>query len=340
MYNINPNAYRSVFVLPKAIADDHLRAAGKSQLKLLLCLFSHPGEDLTVTEISRLTGVPKDEIDDDMLYWIDAGFITAEDSAKPHLNEQTAKSMPVIEATQQKPEPAAKEPDISYAKPTLSEIAKRTSESPEITALFEQLQKTLGKTLGYSIQSNVLMLIDFYGLPPEVVSILFSHAKVAGRADGISYIMSLGKRWARDGITTFELAEEEVKKLESSDRLWDEIKIRTGIKNPRPTTKQSEFLYRWTQQMGFDTDMILLAYEIMAEETGKISFSYMNTVLTRWHDANISTPDMVKAENENKTNTRKKAKRDTDAPPPSYDLDSIIQAAMDFDPTKTKRGEV
>ena len=70
MYNINPNAFRSVFVLPKAVADEHLRAAGKSQLKLLLCLFSHPGEDLTVTQLSGLTGVPKDEIDDDMLYYM------------------------------------------------------------------------------------------------------------------------------------------------------------------------------------------------------------------------------------------------------------------------------
>ena len=32
--------------------------------------------------------------------------------------------------------------------------------------------------------------------------------------------------------------------------------------------------------------------------------------------------------------------RAADQPPPSYDLDGIMQAAMDFDPTKTKRGEV
>ncbi len=340
MYNINPNAYRSVFVLPKAVADEHLRAAGKSQLKLLLCLFSHPGEDLTVTQLSGLTGVPKDEIDDDMLYWIDAGLITAEDSGKTHLNEQAAKSLPAVSAAPQEPQPDASAPEIKYTKPTISEIAQRTSASPEIAALFEQLQKTLGKTLGYSIQSNVLMLIDFYGLPPEVVSILFSHAKVAGRAGGISYIMQLGRRWADDGVNSFELAEAEVRKLENSDRLWGEIRAGTGIETPRPTLKQAEYLYNWSEIMGFGTDMILLAYELAAEKKGKIDFNYMNGVLKRWNEAGIRTPDDAKAERENRAKERKQAQNTNDAPPPSYDLDSIIQAAMDFDPTKTKRGEV
>ena len=70
--------------------------------------------------------------------------------------------------------------------------------------------KVFGKTifdLFDYLTANVLMLIDFYGLPPEVVSILFSHAKVAGRAGGISYIMQLGRRWADDGVNSFELAE-------------------------------------------------------------------------------------------------------------------------------------
>ncbi len=343
MYKINPNSYRSVFVLPKAVADEHLRLAGKSQLKLLLCLFSHAGEDLTVTELSKLTGVPKDEIDDDMLYWIDAGIVAAEDPDIPHINEQAARSLPVIapapqiqtEAPESEPQP-----DIPYTKPTISEVAKRTSESPEIAALFDQLQSILGKTLGYSIQTNVLMLVDFYGLPPEVVSILFSHAKVAGRANGISYIMQLGKKWAKDGVDSFELAEAEIKKLENADRLWSEIRAGTGIETPRPTAKQSEFLYSWSETMGFGADMIILAYELAAEKKGKIDFNYMNGVLKRWNESGIRTPDAAKAERENRANERRQSDKNGDTPPPSYDLDSIISAAMDFDPTKTKRGEV
>ena len=346
MYSIAPDSYKDVFVLPRAVANDHLRHAGKAQLKLLLCVFSHPGEDLSVDELSALTGVPRDEVADDMLYWLDAGFISTEAVVDRHVNEQSAKTAaqsaaaaPAAPAVSEAPaaEPAPARLEERYTKPSISEVAQRTAESPEIASLFVMLQNELGRTIGYDAQTNILMLIDHYGLPVEVVSMLFSYAKSVGRAGSMSYVMNLGKRWAEDGVLTFAEAEAQIRKLENADRLWGEFKARTGIDTPRPTQRQSEYLFTWNSVYGFDADMIVAAYERAAEKKGRIDFSYMNGILTKWNKSGFRTLDDVKkADSERASGSKRKQAASPDAPPPSYDLDAIMESVDNFDPTKTK----
>ena len=349
MYSINSDSYKDVFVLPKDVALSHLRPAGKAQLKLLLCVFSHPGEALSVSELSKLTGVPRDEVADDMLYWIDAGFIASDTGAEAHVNEQAAKTAaPAVPAASAEPAvpaaasavlpaPTPAKEDVRYLKPSISEVAQRTAESPEIASLFVMLQNELGRTIGYNAQTNILMLIDHYGLPADVVSMLFSYAKGVGRAGSMSYIMDMGKRWADDGVVTFDAAEAQIRKLENADRLWGEFKSRTGIDTPRPTKKQSEYLYTWTSVYGFDTDMIVEAYERAAEKKGRIDFSYMNGILTKWQKSGFRTLEDVKKSDAQRAAGAKRGRTPSpDAPPPSYDLDAIMESADNFDPTKTK----
>ena len=53
MYKINPNSYKSVFVLPTEIADKHLRMAGKAQLKVLLWLFRNSCREFDIGDNKR-----------------------------------------------------------------------------------------------------------------------------------------------------------------------------------------------------------------------------------------------------------------------------------------------
>ena len=63
MYQINPNSYRSVFVLPQAAADD-LKLASGGYVKLLVYAFAHAGEDLSAEDAAAGTGLsPEDAAD-------------------------------------------------------------------------------------------------------------------------------------------------------------------------------------------------------------------------------------------------------------------------------------
>lgn len=354
MYKINPTSYSSVFVIPTQIADKHLRMAGKAQLKVLLWLYRNTTTAFDLDVISRDTGIPKDEIDDAMLYWIDAGLVVKDGEAPvPVVNEQPE---PVREKTgfalTEKPaeipqpkiaeKPVKKEEKIHIIKPSLQDIARRTMESAEVSNMYNALQEVLGRTLGYDFQSNMLVLHDHYGLPADVIVMLCSYAKTIGKDGAVAYIVQMGKSWADEGITDFASASKKIERMENSQKIWNEFKSLTGIENPKPTSKQAQFLEIWINDYQYDIDIIYYAYEKTVEKKGKISFGYMNGVLRSWHESGYkSIEEIDRATEEFATGVQKKTekpKTEGDRKP-SYDIDLALKRSLAIDPTKTKKGQ-
>ena len=102
----------------------------------------------------------------------------------------------------------------------------------------------------------------------------------------------------------------------------------TGISTPHPTSEQSAHLRRWSNEFGFDIEMIYLAYEEMANHTNKISFAYMNKVLQNWHDEGIKTPaQLEKSKAEKKAETKAKPKPGSGYAA-SYDIDEFNRRSL------------
>ncbi len=355
MYSINPASYSSVFVLPTEIADKHLRMAGKAQLKVLLWLYRNPTAEFDISVISRETGIPTDEIDDAMLYWIETGLITKNgeaprvpQSVRPETAETTAQSKHnafSVSGTEnkeidKKSEPAA-EKEIVYVKPTVRDVSIRLSESPEISTLFNEVQEVFGRTLGHDGQANLLILHDHYGLSAEAIIMLCSYAKTIGKQGALSYIMHMGKSWAEQGITDFEAASRKIARLEATSSVWEEFKSLTGIENPRPTAKQSELLECWCGDYGYGTDMIYRAYEITVEKKGKISYGYMNGILSSWHSSGFKTVAETQVAAVEFAEGAKKSDKtvvDKNTKKPSYDIELAMKNSLKLDPANTKKG--
>lgn len=357
MIKINPKSYASVFALPTDVADKHLRMAGKAQLKVLLWLYRNPAAAIDLAVISKDTGIPADEIDDAMLYWVNAGLLTntddkattaepSEPSASEKLRAQTAPETknpePEIQP-ERKPETKPEKPPL--VKPTIKDIAQRLSESDDIRSLFAEVQESFGRTIGYDVQANLLVLYDYYSLPAEVIVMLCNYAKTIGKQGSVAYIMKMGAAWAEQEINTFERAAEKIARMENADKIWSEFRRMTGIENPRPTAKQSEYLEMWVSTYGFDTEMIALAYERAVEKKGSIHFGYMNGILRSWHESGYkTTEDVERGEREfagqqeqKRSPAAKKTK--TEQSPPSYDAENVLRHSFSFDPTKTKKGQ-
>ena len=355
MYKINPNSYSSVFVIPTQIADKHLRMAGKAQLKVLLWLYRNTTTAFDIDVISRDTGIPKDEIDDAMLYWIDAGLVVKDGvTAAPVTEPETVVSQPEKEKTgftltekpvEKAPEivPEKKEKQVVHTvKPSIKDISRRLAESPEIGNMFNEVQEVFGRTLGYDGQSNLLMLHDHYGLPADVIVMLCGYAKTIGKQGAIAYIVQMGKAWAEEGVTDFESASRKIARMENAEKIWAEFRTLTGIENPKPTSKQAQFLEVWINDFGYGIDVIYYAYEKTVEKKGKISFSYMNGVLRSWHESGYKTiAEIDRAIEEFANGVQKKTEKPKNegTKKPSYDIELALKRSLAIDPTKTKRGQ-
>lgn len=322
MYKLNPACYGAMFAIPVSVADEYLAQASGEALKTLLRIFRNQSGVISVDALSKELALSADQILQALDFWVQRGVLLFTDeggNVKFVPKEKSASPAPAAKAA----ETAAKRIDapVCIPKPTMEQIAARIQEDENVRGLLTEVQMILGRTFGLDMQSTLLTLFDTYGLQKEIILTLVQHLSETGRG-ATATILRIGKIWAEREINTLDAANEYIKNDTEVQRLFAKLRIDTGISNPRPTAKQSEYLLAW-QQMGLSYELILKAYEETVERTGKLSFAYMNKILRNWYEQGFKTPDAVDTA-KNKTAAARKAEKNGDS---SFDLDEAIKKA-------------
>lgn len=288
-YIFNSAVLGSMFAVPAQVVDNYIKLASASQLKTLLWICRHISEPIDAAKISQEIGYSVGDVDDALTVIAGWGVLIGTDV--------TVSSAPVPSEKPKITEQPKHFEEIAASKPSSEQIMTRCKEDPEILAMFSDIEKMLGKTLGYDSRSTLLMMHDHYGLPIEVIYMLVDYCKSVGKS-GFSYISKVGKTWGEKEIDTIEKADEQIKILNFCNKLWKEFAEMAGIQNPRPSSSQSAYLRTWSVELKFNVEMIYLAYEEMLNHSSKISFPYMNKILMNWHSKGIKTPDDIEKEKE------------------------------------------
>ncbi len=322
-YSVNPTAFKSIFAVPTDIVDKHIRLANEHQLKVLLWILRNSPDNPDLEKMCSDLKINISDASDYLQYWELTGVLL--NSNKTVVEIPTEKEEPKPVETPIKKVPVNVElPTVTPSKPSSSEIANRIDESPEIGHLFNEAQQKLGKTIGYDGQCTLLLLHDHYGLPTDVLFMLIDYCVSIGKTN-YAYIEAVGKDWGTREIDTLDKAAEQISALRRSNILWREFANNAGIVNPRPTTKQSSYLRRWSDELGFGIDMIMLAYEEMANHTGKLSFNYIDKVLTSWSIKGYKKPADVENAVAEQKGKKPQSKASDNA---SYDLDEFKERSL------------
>lgn len=324
-YSVNPSVFKSIFAVPTDIVDQHIRLANEHQLKVLLWILRNSPDNPDLGEMCKSLKMDISDAQDYLQYWVLTGVLSGENNSPTVQIENVAhKTEGKEEIVNRNSNETYNEPDLTPSKPSSIEIAERIDESPEIGHLFNEAQQKLGKTIGYDGQCTLLLLHDHYGLPTDVLFMLIDYCVSIGKTN-YAYIQAVGKDWGTREIDTLDKAAEQITILRKTNTLWREFAKNAGIVNPRPTTKQASFLRRWSEELKFGIDMILLAYEEMANHTGKLNFNYIEKVLLNWHSKGYKTPEDV--ENAAEEQKERRPKKDGSSAA-SYDLDEFKERSL------------
>lgn len=335
-YSVNPASFKSIFAVPTDIVDKHIRLATEHQLKVLLWILRTSPDNPDIDAMCSALKISKDDAEDYLQYWILTGVLVSDGKAetaapKASTVEQSKNSVPDNKVEAVTEAPAKTEVSVVPSKPSSSEIATRIDESPEIGYLFNEAQTKLGKTIGYDGQCTLLLLHDHYGLPTEVLFMLIEYCVSVGKTN-YGYIEAVGRDWGNREVDTLEKAAEQIAALKSANNIWRELALNAGLNNPRPTVKQSEYLRKWSSSMKFSTEMIILAYEEMAEHTGKLNFKYIDRILTSWQNAGYRSPADVEAGKVNTSTASQPVKSKNSEPQngrnASYNLDEFENRSL------------
>ena len=80
-YSLDIGAWNTVFAVPCALVDRHIKLAGKEQLQVILWLLRHAGESFSADKLAEALGISRDSVLDALDYWKDRGLVAENSGA-------------------------------------------------------------------------------------------------------------------------------------------------------------------------------------------------------------------------------------------------------------------
>lgn len=313
-YTINLGEWNDIFVVPRSVVNKHIKLAKEDFIKVLLVLLANSGSLLDEKTIGEICGISPENVADALLYWENCNIIKAckDGEYKPSESfnaakaDSNAKETIIAEKEPIKTHTIAKNVKIKSSSAmamTSFEISKRIESTDELKWVVSETERLFGRFLTQSETSVLVTMFDLAKVPADVIVMAVEYCVSIDKAN-VRTIEKTAYSWIDMGFDTHEKVEAYINKLTAQKNNESLIKTAFGIWNQNLTTKQKEFISTWIDEWNFSIEMIKLAYEKCVDNTAKLSFPYINKVLLKWNEANISSPEGVEAYE----NTRKSKK--------------------------------
>ena len=168
-------------------------------------------------------------------------------------------------------------------------------------SVYGEVQRVLGKTLNTEELKILLGFTNYLGLPAEVISLLVNYCKERAREKGslrnpsLRSIEKEAYHWAEQGIDTLEEAVAFMQNQNMRRSQLSKLMETLQIRNRNLTPGEEKYAASWLE-MGFDMDVIALAYERTCLNTGGLSWAYMNKILARWQQMGLMSLEQIRSQ--------------------------------------------
>lgn len=288
-YTIDFGPWGSIFAVPAAVADRHLKFCSEAQLKVLLLALRQGQSPVDTAGIAGRLGLTEAEVDDCLQYWQEAQLFTEENAPQP-----------------EKAGPAPAEPPKKTVEEGVTTIRSRGHLSPgEVNALLREdkrfaglaaeLEKARGSVLSPSEREILAYLCGSLELTPEYLLVAAAYCRDRGKKK-MSYLEKMVAGWLEEGIDTYEKAEVHIRRLTRQEDDEGRIRRLFGLPERALTAREKACINRWCGEYMTPDALIKLAYDRAVEATGKVSFAYIDKVLAAWTAKGITTVEAAEAE--------------------------------------------
>lgn len=336
LYSINLGDWNDIFVIPRSVVEKHLKIAKEDYIKVLLVLLS--STSISEEDIAKKSGVSVENICDAIKFWQDTQIISynngtispasvcIQQTTNSDNNKSNAETTDTTINVSKNIKIKTKEP----VKLSSFEVSQRINNTEELKWLRSEAERLFGRFLNQTETNTLVSMFDYAGISADVIVMIIEYCISIDKAN-IRFIEKTAYSWADMGIDNHQKVEAHITTLITNKNNESLIKTTFGIWNQNLTTRQREFINVWLEDYKFSIEMIKIAYEMCVDNTGKLSFPYINRILTTWNEKNIKTPaDVEQTEATRKQN--EKIKEGFDA----NEFDGIEGYSVPSLKTKTK----
>lgn len=322
-YSLNAGDWNSVFAVPSSVVDKYIKLANGNSLKLLLFLLRHGGEEFTEEKLNAELGFrERGELEDAALFWIQRGIIRYDNglTTAPESRESKAN---LTENVSPAPKPVPKPIAVKPVSVSSGEVADRIKTDKELEMLFKEAELLYAHPLRQRENQLVISLVDHYGLPVGVALMLLKYCFKSGKTSP-GYIQTVAADWAAEEIDTIELANARILALEKQNGVEERLREAMELKS-KLTPKMRGYIKTWTEDWGFDEDMIMLAYEKTLDQISEWKPAYANKILESWKDEGLRSPAAVEQTAQSRKKTVKAAANSSS----SFDMNDVMSKIKD-----------
>lgn len=190
---------------------------------------------------------------------------------------------------------------LAGERPVYSErdVLEADSSDGEFKSLRGEVERLLGRNLNTEELKILLGFIRYLGLPGDVISVLICYCKDRARQRGslrnpsLRTIEKEAYTWAEQGIDNLEEAAAFIQAQNVRASRMSRLQNMLQIRGRHLTAAEERYAQSWLE-MGFEDEMISMAYERTCLNTGGLNWAYMNKILQRWHEAGLHTAEAVR----------------------------------------------
>jgi len=261
MYNFNFNF--NFIPVEKEFIEKHMINANGEYVKVYLYILnlSLNNKEIEPGNIAKALNMLEGDVINAITYWLNAGVLVSD-------NATTA-------------------PDPVRTKKTLAQISENPLAVKELSELSILAEDMLQKPLTDSDRSTLFWFREELDLSSELIMILLEYCVSREKRD-MRYIEKVAISWHEKGIKDIASAEQYMLNEKQYSKISYELKKLFGINDRQLSKTEEGYLEKWHIDYGMSVEMIALAYEYCIMATQKLSFQYMDRIITNWNAQGIS----------------------------------------------------
>ena len=252
--------------VPRLAGKIALREALADDLRVLLVFLERGAE-----HIARDAGVSQARADAALDYWREAGILTEGDADK------TEQSKP------EKPASIAANELIPMTGEETAEIIRRR----DLSGAIDEAQRLLGKTFNTTELKTFVELIEQLNVEPAYILTLISWCKRRGKGT-LYYVRGTAVSLVSEGIETLSQLEEHISRREKAESDIGQLRKMFGIGERALTKTEEKRFTQWLIEDKLPIEVIGIAFDMTVNNTGKISFAYIDKLVRIWIQAGCS----------------------------------------------------
>lgn len=198
---------------------------------------------------------------------------------------------------------------------TSEEITREKDSNSDFSSLLKEVEASFGKLLTTNDLKILLGLYQHLEMSADVILMLVSYCIKEhqdkygkGKYPTMRGVERIAYIWRRNGIMTLDEAVRHIKKREDQQSAAGEVSRVLQLRNALTPT-QRDYIYLWLD-MGFSADAIAEAYDRTVVRTGELKWSYLNSIISNWHEKGMHTIDEITERDGRKQIGKSRGKRE------------------------------